>query len=115
MFKLFLKFKIKYFTTLGASLKSYFDNLLFEFNQTKYFEKYSCRDLNEKTYDIIITNQILYNTLSKTSGTDNPRGIRNWYELISELDNTEKIYSCQKRMFFGIIIYLKNIRRFFLQ
>ncbi len=96
----FLSSKIKYFTTLGASLKSYFDNLLFEFNQTKYFEKYSCRDLNEKTYDIIITNQILYNTLSKTSGTDNPRGIRNWYELISELDNTEKIYSCQKENVF---------------
>ena len=96
----FFSLKIKYLTTLGASLKSYFDNLLFEFNQTRYFEKYSCKNLKEKTYDIVSNNQILYSTLSKNSGTDNPRGIKNWYEPINELDHTEKIYSCQKENVF---------------
>ncbi len=88
--------KIKYLNTLGASLKAYYDNLLFEFSQDKYFTKYTPYDLNEKVYDIIEKNEKKYLILSDKTGEDKERGVKNWYTLKVGLNHIDSIYSCQK-------------------
>lgn len=92
---------------LGADMKELIDRTLFGFDVTGSIGGHDKSHLYEAAINEQQNDLKNYNIAIKNTGTDKPKGVKNWYERSSNKDGNEAILQCQKEN----IWYDKKISR----
>lgn len=81
---------------LGAAFKMRFDYSLFQFSELKDYNGHTTEKLKEEAAWIISNHKKSYNRLITHTGTEKPRGVKNWYDDIPEdISHEEAVKKCQ--------------------
>lgn len=86
-----------HFLKLGSALKKRFDYILFGFEVSDGYDGFCENDINRNIGKIITRYPKSYQKQISHSGTDKPKGVKDWYNNISsELSLDEAIQKCQR-------------------
>ncbi|MBR3817039.1 MAG: hypothetical protein IKJ27_09980 [Clostridia bacterium] len=85
----------QWYIKIGAALRIYIDNYLFNFGEQEYYGEMSLNVLDYITNIVIHLHKKTYKKQIENSETDKTRGVKDWYVFDESLTPYDAIKSCQ--------------------
>lgn len=82
--------------SLAAKMREYFDAYVLNLN-LEDIDRPKRQELNEKALKIVERHQSDANIQMANTGTDDPPGVKRWYDLDTEMSEEDAVYECQRQ------------------